>query len=190
MLDYLASTTGSYPDSTSLPLEREYRSDIARRARALSFDQDEAERRLEAGIHFDDSFPEFARACAGAGVALLVLTSGVEDLVTRYLARRGVNLPVIGNSVEIRNDGWRIHFRDDSLAGIDKRGFVDSARDEGHPTVVLGDDRSDFEAALQADITYAKTGSELQRYLASRQRLCRAFGRFEEIVERWPPSTW
>ena len=190
MLAYLASTTERYSEGASLPLEREYRSDIARRARALPFDQDEAERRLEAGIHFDDSFPEFAHACATAGVALLVLTSGIEDLVRRYLARRDVNLPVIGNSAEFRSDGWRIHFRDDSLAGIDKGGFVQSARKKGHRTIVLGDDRSDFEAALRADVTYAKTGSELERYLASQQRLCREFGRFEEILERWPPSTW
>lgn len=190
MLAYLASTTDRYSEGASLPLEREYRSDIARRARTLSFDQDEAERRLEAGIQFDDSFPEFAQAGAAAGVALLVLTSGIEELVRRYLARRSVNLPVIGNGAEFRSDGWRIHFRDDSLAGIDKRGFVESARNEGHRTVVLGDDRSDFEAALRADVTYAKTASELQRYLVSQQRLCREFGCFKEILERWPPSAW
>lgn len=190
MLDYLASTAPRFPDGASLPAEREYRSDIVRRARALSLDRDEAERLLEAGIRFDHSFPMFARACAAAGVALLVLTSGIEELVKRYLARRDVNLPVIGNRAEFRSDGWRIHFRDDSLAGIDKRGFVEDERKAGRRTIVLGDDRSDFEAALVADITYAKTGSELQRYLARRQRLSRAFARFEEILERWPPSTW
>ncbi|HTX03577.1 MAG TPA: HAD-IB family phosphatase [Candidatus Acidoferrales bacterium] len=190
ILDYLASMTRGYSENAPLPLEREYRGDIARRARALSFDRDEAERRLEAGIRFDDSFPDFSRACADAGVALVVLTSGIQELVERYLARRGVNLPVVGNSAEFRSDGWRIHFRDDSLAGIDKKSFVESARREGRLTVVLGDDRSDFEAALHADVVYAKTGSELQRYLASQQRRFHAFGRFEEILERWPPSTW
>jgi len=190
MLDYLASTTDRYPESTPLPLEREYRSDIARRARVLAFDRDEAERRLDTGIHFDDSFPSFAHACAMAAVDLRVLTSGIEELVRRYLARRNVELPVIGNRAEFRTDGWRVHFRDDSLAGIDKRGFVECARREGRVAVVLGDDRSDFEAALQADVNYAKRGSELERYLTSRQLPCRTFGRFEEILERWPPFTW
>jgi len=190
MLDYLASTTERPEESSSLPLERGYRADIARRARALTFDRDEAELRIERGIQFDESFPAFVRACELAAIPIVVLTSGVEELVSRYLARRGVNLPVIGNAVEYRADGWRIRFRDDSLAGIDKRGFVDAARDEGCTTNVIGDDRSDFEAALVSDLTYAKAGSELERFLVTQRLVCRPFERFEEILVRWPPSTW
>lgn len=190
MLAYLASTTTRAAESSPLPLERGYRADIARRARALTFGRDEAERRIEHGIAFDASFPEFANACKLAAIPVLVLTSGVEELVARYLARRGVDLPVIGNAAEYRPDGWRIQFRDDSLAGIDKRGFVDAARTEGHVAIVIGDDRSDFEAAVAADLTYAKTGSDLERFLVTENRLCRPFHGFAEILARWPPSTW
>jgi len=190
MLEYLASETGRAADSTPLPLERGYRADIARRARALTFDRDEAEAYIERGIQFDDSFPAFACACQLAAIPLFVLTSGVEELVGRYLARRGIDLPVIGNGAEYRSDGWRIRFRDDSLAGIDKRGFVDGAHREGRTAILIGDDRSDFEASEAADLTYAKAGSELERFLLTRDRSYRSFGSFADIMLRWPPSTW
>jgi len=181
MLDYLASTTERSGD---------YRADIVRRAHALRYGRDEAERRIEAGIRFDDSFPEFVRACIAAAVELVVLTSGVQELVERYLARREVTLPVVGNAAEFRGDGWRIRFRDESPAGIDKCAFVERARNEGRTAIVIGDDRSDFEAALAADVTYAKSGSELERFLRLQLRACRSFDRFDDILERWPPSDW
>ena len=190
MLEYLASTTESAAQSVPLQLECGYRADIARRARALTYDRDEAELRIEQGIHFDHSFRAFADACKSAAVPLLVLTSGIEDLVRRYLARRGIDLPVFGNAAEYRSDGWRVQFRDDSVAGIDKRGFVHAAHSGDLRAIVIGDDRSDFEAALASDLTYAKTGSELERFLASQNRAFRPFQHFSEILDRWPPSTW
>lgn len=190
MLDFLASTAESDPQRTASSFEHSYRADIVRRARAIHYDRDEAERRIEANIRFDDSFVAFAQACSAAGVELLVLTSGVQELVERYLARRGVVLPVIGNTADVRDDGWRIHFRDNSAAGIDKRGFVERTQGEGRTAIVIGDDRSDFEAALVADITYAKKGSALERFLSSRSRECRTFVSFRDILTRWPPATW
>lgn len=187
MLDYLASTTDHDAESAPLPLERGYRADIARRAHVLSMDRDEAERRIEAGINFDETFPSFVEACRRTNIEILVLTSGIQELVERYLARRGVTLPVIGNSAEIRSDGWRVHFRDDSLAGIDKRGYVDRYHLQKRGCVVIGDDRSDFEAALAAEVTFAKSGSELERYLAERKREFRSFRTFADILRRWQP---
>lgn len=190
MLDYLAATTAKRQANDTPSFERGSRADISRRAGALSFDRDEAERRIEKGIHFDDSFADFARVCASRGIALVLLTSGVQELVERYLGRRGVSVPVIGNAAEIRPDGWRVHFRDESVAGIDKRGFVERARREGRKAVAIGDDRSDFEAALVADVTFAKADSELAHFLDGRSVPYHAFRRFSEILERWPPRTW
>jgi HAD superfamily phosphoserine phosphatase-like hydrolase len=190
MLDYLASTTDSGGENVPTPLERDCRADIERRARALRYSREEAERQIENGIRFDDSFLDFCDACSAACVELLVVTSGVQELVERYLMRRGVALSVIGNAAELRDDGWRVHFRDDSLAGIDKRAFVERAHNEGRTAIVIGDDRSDFEAALAADTVYAKRGSELQRFLGLQLRECRPFDRFLDIVVGWPPATW
>ena len=190
MLDYLASTTEREAESAPLPLERGYRADIARRAHALRYDRDEAERRIEQGIRFDQTFPAFQVACERASVELLIVTSGIQELVERYLARRGVSAAVVGNEADMRSDGWRVRFRDDSLAGIDKAGFVERAHAEGRLAVVIGDDRSDFDAALAADDIYVKNNSELERFLAERGRSFRAFDRFSDILERWPPAFW
>ena len=190
MLDYLASTTDRDAESAPLPIERGYRADIARRAHAIRYDRDAAERLIERGIRFDETFPAFRSACRSANLDLVVVTSGIQELVERYLARRGIVTPVVGNGADMRSDGWRIRFRDDSLAGIDKQAFVEHAHGEGRRAVLIGDDRSDFDAALAADVTYAKTDSALERFLAERGRAFRAFDRFSEILERWPPALW
>jgi 2-hydroxy-3-keto-5-methylthiopentenyl-1-phosphate phosphatase len=190
MLDFLASTTNRDAEGAPLQLEGGYRTDISRRARALCMDRDEAERRIEGGIHFDDTFPAFERACVRANIEILILTSGIQELVARYLALRNVFVPVIGNTAEIRPDGWLVQFRDDSPAGIDKRGFVERFRQERRSCVVVGDDRSDFEAALAADVVYAKSDSALERYLMECKRAFRPFRRFADILDRWPPHSW
>ncbi len=188
MLDYLAAFADAELGSGS-GSGHGYRSEIARRAHAVRFDRDEAERRIEEGLKFDETFPDFQRACADAGVELLVLTSGIAELVERYLARRGVYVPVIGNAAEFEATGWRMHFRDESPAGIDKRAYVERALERGVKAIVIGDDRSDFEAALAANTVYAKSGSELESFL-SEKRSFRSFRKFADILERWPPAKW
>lgn len=188
MIDHLASSVGD--ECIDAAVERHSRADIARRASMITYDRDEAERRIDNGVLFDESFLGFSTSCASAGVALIILTSGVEELVGRYLSRRGVDVPVFGNQADFLPDGWSIRFRDDSVAGIDKRQFVVAARAEGRFIVVIGDDRSDFEAALAADLVFAKASSELLRFLDVQDRAYHAFRRFADILERWPPNTW
>ncbi len=188
MLDYLVAVSDAELGSGS-GSDRGYRSEIARRARAVRFDRDEAERCVEEGLKFDETFPDFQRACEDAGIELLVLTSGIEELVERYLARRGVYVPVIGNAAEFDTNGWRVHFRDESPAGIDKRGYVERALQRGVKAIVIGDDRSDFEAALAATSVYAKSASELESFLSGK-RSFRSFRKFVDILERWPPARW
>jgi HAD superfamily phosphoserine phosphatase-like hydrolase len=188
MLDYLAAFADA-KHGCARSSDRGYRSEIARRARAVRFDRDEAERRIEEGLKFDETFPDFQRACENAGVELVILTSGIEELVERYLARRGMHVPVIGNAAEFGTSGWRMHFRDESPAGIDKRAYVERALTRGAKAIVIGDDRSDFEAALAANIVYAKSGSELESFLSGK-RTFRPFRQFADILARWPPAQW
>ncbi|MDE2482048.1 MAG: HAD-IB family phosphatase [bacterium] len=190
MLDYLASTTDKRTESAPLPNERGHRADIARRAKALTLDRADAERRIEDGIHFDESFVPFIAACEEVGIELVVLTSGIQSLVERYLLRRGIRLPIIGNEANMNRSGWVVKFRDESVAGIDKRRYVERAIEAGKKTIVIGDDRSDFEAALVASSIFAKAGSELKRFLDVRDLPYHPFSSFAEILERWPPKTW
>ena len=186
MLVVLASQAGADPS----PYEQGTRADIDRLAQLLTIGRDEAERRIERGVQFDASFGSFVRACAGAGVLLVVVSSGIRELIERYLARRGIYLPLYASEAEMRSDGWRMRFHDDSPSGIDKAGFVRSAQRGGSRAVVIGDDRSDFEAVLLANVVFAKADSALERFLRENGRECRSFATFAELLERRPPATW
>jgi HAD superfamily phosphoserine phosphatase-like hydrolase len=144
---------------------------------------DDADARLLAEITFDRSFVDFAAHCEQAGIPLTVLSSGIEPLIRRMLARHGLpHLPVIANAVEVKAEGWRIHFRDDGPNGTNKAGIVAAAKAAGAKTVFIGDGRSDFEAALCADVRFAKRGRALERYLASEALEFTPFERFSEVL--------
>ena len=185
MIKALAAGAGA----AASPFEPGTREDIEHYARQLSFDRSEAENHIEAAVNFDSSFVPFERACFAAGVLLIVITSGVRELVERYLQRRNVSVPVFSNDADISRDGWRMRFRDDSPAGIDKAAFALAALRDGRKVAVIGDDRSDFEAALAASIVFAKRSSPLDHFLHDRRRKVRTFSTFTEILKRWPPST-
>ncbi len=159
------------------------RAEISSLAASITLSREEAERVLEERLRFDDSFRTFARSCRAAGVELVVLTSGVAELIERYLTRRGIiGLPVIGNEAEYSQTGWRIHFRDRSPDGNAKFPYVMDARRRHCETIVIGDDESDFEAAVVADRRFAKRNSPLDRFLSANALAHVPFDSFDEIA--------
>jgi|GEM_PF-6281165 len=190
MIDYLAMTAAYNEASAETSPIRGTRAEIARKAALLRFDLAEAERRIEKGIRFDESFPEFWRSCECQGFQFTIVTSGIRELVERYLGRRGVSARVVGNSAEYRLSGWEIHFRDASVAGIDKSEFVEEARSLGNRTVVVGDDISDFSAAERADRVFVKDGSPLDRHLTDAHAPGYRFLNFADLMAKWPAATW
>jgi 2,3-diketo-5-methylthio-1-phosphopentane phosphatase len=143
---------------------------------------DAADARLLREITFDRSFVDFAAHCERAEVPLTVLSSGIEPLIRRMLARHGLaHLPVVANDVDVTPNGWNIRFRDDGPNGTDKAGIVAAAKARGATTVFIGDGRSDFDAALCADVRFAKRGRALERHLEREAREFTAFDRFSEV---------
>ncbi len=144
---------------------------------------DAADARLLREITFDRSFVDFAAHCEGAGIPLAVVSSGIEPLIRRMLARHGLaDLPVIANGVEVGAGGWSIRFRDEGPNGTDKAGIVAAAKARGAKTVFIGDGRSDFEAAHCADVRFAKRGRALERYLRAEALEFTPFDRFSEVL--------
>ena len=190
VIDYLATTVVNKEVFAANTSMKGTRAEIARKAALLRFDLAEAERRIEKGIRFDESFPEFWRACERKGFQFTIVTSGIRDLVERYLRRRGVSARVVANSAEYRLSGWEIRFRDASVSGIDKGEFVEEARSIGHRTVVVGDDISDFSAAERADRVFVKDGSPLDRHLADAHTPGYRFFNFADLMAKWPVETW
>ena len=143
---------------------------------------DEADALLHERTTFDPTFARFVHRCGHEGVPVTVLSSGVQPLIERAFARHGLeHVTIYANAIDASPDGWRFHFRDDSDNGHDKAKVVRDARLAGARTVYCGDGHSDFAAALEADIRFAKRGRALEAFLRERGMEFIAFDRFDEI---------
>jgi 2-hydroxy-3-keto-5-methylthiopentenyl-1-phosphate phosphatase len=104
-----------------------------------------------------------------------VISAGFHELIDPVLAREGVELEVLANSVDARPDGWIVQFRDEAACATCgepcKRGGL-----AGAPYVYVGDGYSDRCAALAADRVFARDG--LATYL-DEQRV--AYEPFEDL---------
>jgi 2-hydroxy-3-keto-5-methylthiopentenyl-1-phosphate phosphatase len=84
-----------------------------------------------------------------------VISAGFHELIDPVLAREGVELEVLANTVDARPDGWVVHFRDEAACATCgepcKRGGL-----AGAPYVYVGDGYSDRCAALAADRVFAR----------------------------------
>jgi 2-hydroxy-3-keto-5-methylthiopentenyl-1-phosphate phosphatase len=111
----------------------------------------------------------------------VVVSSGFHELIEPVLAREGLRLEVLANSLDPRPDGWRVLFRDERSCAVCgeacKRGSVAGLG----PFVYVGDGFSDQCVAEGAAHVFARDG--LADYLATRGV---AFERFEDFrdVER------
>ncbi|MDP9018628.1 MAG: HAD-IB family phosphatase [Candidatus Eremiobacteraeota bacterium] len=143
---------------------------------------EEADAFLAKETRFDPAFKTFAAAAQKQGIPLTVLSSGVEPLIERAMQRNGITgVPVRANDVEVRADGWIMHFRDGSDNGHDKAAEVRAARARGAQTVFIGDGFSDFDAAEAADIRFAKTGRALVNHLRERGLRFTEFASFTQV---------
>jgi HAD superfamily phosphoserine phosphatase-like hydrolase len=144
---------------------------------------DEADAVLAGVVRVDPSFAGFVAACEARGIALTVVSSGIEPLIRRALARHGLaRLALIANPVRPSPAGWRIDFRDASENGNDKAALIRAASAAGFDTLFVGDGRSDYDAALAADRRFAKRGRYLERYLSERGVAFESFSSFAEVT--------
>jgi 2-hydroxy-3-keto-5-methylthiopentenyl-1-phosphate phosphatase len=150
-------------------------------------DFDDVSAYLRRAINVDPTFADFVRVCRERGAALTVVSSGVERIIAERLAEVGVrDVAIVANGLVADPAGWRLVFRDDVPNGTDKAALIRSAAATGARTVLVGDGRSDFDAALAADVRFAKRGAPLERYLRERDIPCESFANFREIAERLP----
>ena len=137
---------------------------------------------LRREVRVDPSFAPFARACVAAGVALTIVSSGVESIIRDRLAEIGLaDLPVVANAVVPNPAGWEMRFRDAAENGTDKTALVAAAIARGARTIFIGDGRSDYEAARAADIRFAKIGLPLERHLTERGIAFEPFATFADV---------
>lgn len=167
------------------------RETLERQASFVRLSLDEADAILCRTVRFDASFPAFATRCEQLGHELVVVSSGIAPLIRRALARHGVgHVALVANDVDVTPDGWRMRFASESANGTDKAALVHDARAGGAATVYIGDGWSDFAAAVEADVRFAKNGRALERYLRQRGLAFTPFAEFSGIdAHAFPAAT-
>jgi 2,3-diketo-5-methylthio-1-phosphopentane phosphatase len=118
-------------------------------------------------LEIDPGFPAFNAWCAARGVALTIVSDGVDYFIRRILERAGLTrIPVAANRLvqtgERRFSLAHPHKVQDCASGAGTCKCALAARGPGERTVLIGDGRSDFCVAHEADIVFAK--KSLVRY--------------------------
>ncbi|WP_158280097.1 HAD-IB family phosphatase [Azospirillum sp. TSH100] len=117
------------------------------------------------GIEVDPDFPAFMALCRRHGIAVTVLSDGLDRVARSVLRRLEFDVPVLSNRLRWQGDDrWQLEFphaRPDcaSAAGNCKcsRFSVPPGKAaDGRVAALIGDGRSDFCAAEQADAVFAK----------------------------------
>ncbi len=144
---------------------------IQRELATVKISWDEARAALLANISVDPSFEAFVNWCRRHGFPVSVVSSGLEPVVSLFLA--DMDIPLFAHPVEILDTGWVYRKRDDH----DKTVLLRAAAGQGR-IVYAGDGASDLKALPYADFLFAT------RYLAD---YCQAreipFFRFESFAD-------
>ena len=157
---------------------------LARQAATVRLSRAETLTFMQTHAHVDPAFGPFVTAVRAHGGTIGVVSSGIAPVIHDALARAGVEVEVIANDVDFAPAGWTMSFVDSSDNGHDKAAHVRAARARGARTVYIGDGISDFAAALEADVRFAKNGRALEAYCRARGVVCESFESFGQIERR------
>jgi HAD superfamily phosphoserine phosphatase-like hydrolase len=134
-------------------------------------------------VGLDPTFAPFVERCEAANVPVTILSSGIAPLIEARLAAIGLaRLPVIAADVDVDPQSWTMRFRDQSRNGTDKAAHVRAAQAAGKRVAFAGDGISDFDAAIVADVRYAKRGRPLGPYLRDRGLEFSPFTSFADVL--------
>lgn len=137
-----------------------------------------------AEIELDPHFPDFVRLCGALGASVTVVSDGLDRSVQAALRRYGLDIAAVANRLEwCGGERWKLSFpfaAEDcrSLAGHCKCRSLENGREL---RVLVGDGRSDFCAAREADMVFAK--STLLTHCRAQGLAHTAFSDFAELSE-------
>lgn len=133
----------------------------------------------------DPSFPAFVEACRNRGIGVTVVSDGFDLAIKATLERYGLDLPYFANHLAWQgNDRWRLEFPNRNIACATGAGNCKCRQLAANPirTVVIGDGRSDFCAAGNADFVLSKSG--LTKHCVSNGIRHWAFTDFADVLIR------
>jgi 2,3-diketo-5-methylthio-1-phosphopentane phosphatase len=140
---------------------------------------------LDERVAVDPTFADFAAFCTRHAIPLTIVSSGAASIIERRLRRIGIaDATIVANEIDASDyeRGWKFVFRDDSENANDKAALVRAAKARGSATIFVGDGRSDYAAALEADRRFVKRDRFLERYLRELGVPFESFDRFGDIL--------
>ena len=119
-----------------------------------------------ATVPLTDGFTDFVKFCGDSGLALLVVSDGMDYAIKRILANNGLDaVPVIANRMRFQGDsGYQLNFPYGShgcKSGVCK---CDIAKACGGKILLIGDGHSDICLAGMASFVLAKRDKSLHRH--------------------------
>lgn len=138
-------------------------------------------------VQLDPGFLDFVVWCERQALPIQIVSDGVDQFIARILARHGLQrLPVTSNRLVGTPGAWRLEtpWRSaDCLAGLGVCKCAAAAERQAPGAMVfVGDGRSDFCVAAQADILFAK--GALADHAATRGRAYYPFVTFDDVRRR------
>jgi len=136
-------------------------------------------------------FREFYDHCRTNGTELVVVSDGLEWAIRYMLSRVGVeDIQVMANQIFFENGGYRFNFPyfDPAApkAGVYKKAIADQIKQGGGRVYLIGDGRTDFEAARAADFVFARDA--LWDYCQQHQLPARRYEDFFDILDYFQKS--
>jgi len=136
-------------------------------------------------LEIDPTFPAFNDYCAARGIELIIVSDGVGYFIKRILQRAGLQkLPVRANRLIQRGQRrfslGHPHKVQDCASGAGTCKCARAAAEGAYcRTVLIGDGRSDFCVAHEADIVFAK--KSLLRYTTDQGILAFEYSTFADV---------
>jgi len=150
-------------------------------------------------LEIDPAFPAFSEFCARNGISLTIVSDGIDYFIHRILGRYGLSrLPVKAN--RLVHLGGR-HFSlshpnsvKDCASGAGAcKCSIEAAQAFRGTTILIGDGRSDFCVAQEADLVFAK--KSLLQHVQEQGIAAHEFSTFsdvqnmiEEFIAAVPPA--
>ncbi len=135
-------------------------------------------------VELDPGFPAFVDWCERRGLALSIVSDGVDYFITRILARHGLEqLAAVANRLTGEAGNWGLRAPrngPDCAAGSGVCKCAAAALDAPDDTLVfVGDGRSDFCIAGHADVLFAK--GQLAAHADNLERPYLPFDTFDDV---------
>ena len=130
---------------------------LARQAALLSASSDEIDAALDA-VEIDLGFPRFLREAQALGATMKIVSDGFDRFIEPILARIGMKVPVLSNRlIPAGPRSWRAEFPHQNPDCCSESGVCKCATTAANKfRLLIGDGRSDFCVAQEADLVFAK----------------------------------